>query len=496
MGTVYTQEDLINAVKNGDIKTIEDAFDTNQLTVDNKYHDPRFNNDIHFICLAVESGNLEMVKLFVEHGAKLDSDPDSYRFRPPLGVAVHWGFDDIVDYLLSAGASAEGACRIDETYLAKAAMDGNFHIMEALLANGASIRKALKYLENFEAMERLLDYAMGVDLSSHKDKESERFSFLGETALFGLNFIDVPGITPEFLESIGYKNDKRGIKSAYFAREDLNGMKDTKRRDTLLGRLDTYKLKPLWLAARQGYEQTVEARIATAEDPNVTQRGFHKPIVEAAAHHRLTIVRMLAQHPCIDKNSFIETIKYLAQSDNTGEIVDSLLKQLNEAQRNAALIALMGSLNPHTGMRVYVKTIHYLLQNGADPVFQDARGNTALHHLARADFNGTPADWIEDLVKALVRRGADINAKNNKGLTPLQIMAAEHDLRDPESRDRISAVMVIFIQYGADASFLARENKTLQARQFFCRDRWFSRGEKDLRGLANENAPSLIFMSK
>lgn len=63
-----------------------------------------------------------------------------------------------------------------------------------------------------------------------------------------------------------------------------------------------------------------------------------------------------------------------------------------------------------------VKVIDLLVSKGADVNHQDANGNTALHHLVKVTNKN-----VEEGVKRLLEADADINLKNNKGETALDI---------------------------------------------------------------------------
>jgi ankyrin repeat protein len=82
------------------------------------------------------------------------------------------------------------------------------------------------------------------------------------------------------------------------------------------------------------------------------------------------------------------------------------------AQRDIALF---------NALTICPQAVQPLIHAGANPRLTDSSGNTPLHHLAAyKDYKGD----INNTVQALLRRGAVINARNNKGYTPL-LLAAE-----------------------------------------------------------------------
>jgi ankyrin repeat protein len=84
--------------------------------------------------------------------------------------------------------------------------------------------------------------------------------------------------------------------------------------------------------------------------------------------------------------------------------------------------------------------IHRLLKLGADPRVCDRQGRSVLHHLCYAEYLN------KGLIDALIKAGANLEAKDNAGLTPLLQAAHSRDLD----------LVELFIDHGAN--IYARDN--------------------------------------
>lgn len=101
--------------------------------------------------------------------------------------------------------------------------------------------------------------------------------------------------------------------------------------------------------------------------------------------------------------------------------------------------ALQVLLNKHRAK----KTLHFLLENGANPNLKDSLGRTALHQAISLN--------MQDLsIKLVQKYKADIHATNNLGQTPLHFCSMYH----------FSELAQLLIQKGADINKKDNEQKT------------------------------------
>lgn len=75
------------------------------------------------------------------------------------------------------------------------------------------------------------------------------------------------------------------------------------------------------------------------------------------------------------------------------------------------------------GASADVSRVRQLLKQGANPNQKDAHGRTALWWIGGTEF--VDLDWVRDTIILLVKHGANINAADKDGMTPLMV-AAQH----------------------------------------------------------------------
>jgi cytohesin len=138
---------------------------------------------------------------------------------------------------------------------------------------------------------------------------------------------------------------------------------------------DDFSSTPLCEAVISGDLEGVRALLARKADPNIAQRTGQTPLHEAAVRGHEEIAAVLLQH---------------------------------KADLNAGGILAGPPLESATR---YPRIMDRMIAKGADVNKQDAAGRTALHV---ATFNGRP-----EAVALLLKRKADVEIKDNDGLTPL-----------------------------------------------------------------------------
>lgn len=90
---------------------------------------------------AVKKNDMDMVKLLVDHGAKIDGTGAVQGHGSPLGIAIGLGINNIsmVEFLIVQGAAVNGRYLGGDTYFGMVAAGGNLSLIKLFIQNGADI---------------------------------------------------------------------------------------------------------------------------------------------------------------------------------------------------------------------------------------------------------------------------------------------------------------------------------------------------------------------
>ncbi|KAJ5633076.1 hypothetical protein N7490_009415 [Penicillium lividum] len=114
----------------------------------------------------------------------------------------------------------------------------------------------------------------------------------------------------------------------------------------------------------------------------------------------------------------------------------------------------------HYALRLRIRgLIEFLLDNGADPLQPDKNGDTAPHHFANFDYKST-----KDLFERFLRAGADINARNNIGETPIFNLLKQHNdnlYGSADDQTYRGVEFEFFLKCGADVFIRSNDGSTL-----------------------------------
>ncbi|HAT9089118.1 TPA: ankyrin repeat domain-containing protein [Legionella pneumophila subsp. pneumophila] len=324
-------------------KIDEPGFDTKEFYI-NTY--PLFGNIFHAVCCG---GNLEIVKLLMEHGAEINSRSynrerhNFYYATTPILVACRYGHAHLVEYLLT-----QDAVQYDIIELFHIAVEyGHYAVMDLLLRKiraenialdlnrglefhaswyGTPLDKACKSGQ-VDIVDRLI--AEGIDM-----KEEENISAI-ITAIWKADNPDYPAV--DILERLLAECDRQGVCIPLTA-PNIAIIACNRNRVDILDRLiirgvdfnlgNRHGDYPLITAAAQGHTAIVDRLLSLSVDVNQRDSEGKTALFQAASHNNLETVKLLVNNGAdinIPDNNGVTPLMFVASTCYT-EVVKYLLK--------------------------------------------------------------------------------------------------------------------------------------------------------------------------
>jgi ankyrin repeat protein len=369
--------------------------------------------------------------------------------------AAHWGDVEMVDLLLAAGADAKAANRLGSSALTEAADTANVPIMERLLKAGADANSVSQNNESalmsvcragsVEGAKLLLDHGADVNARDDKDEETPLMYAVFESHLPVVKLLISRGAD---VNAVAHTLDiprRPNASNADFAARITGGF------------------AVITFAARQDYVDIARALLDAGANPNVADRDGMTPLIVACLNGSFDVAALLLEKGA-DPNdgSLWEAVEFrnYIGTDENGRI---LMEPSTSKTDSLELIQLMlargaNPVKPYGKLR----TLHHYNGTGRgaltntsplDHAIEAADADAVRLMLASAQERGikfdptpilaaevrgytsvgpgkmlfrtaTPRD-VEDMVTEAVNYGADVNAANAQGVTPLHLAAQQ-----------------------------------------------------------------------
>lgn len=394
------------------------------------------NNACSLLHEAIKDENIKQILALLSVGVDVNEREKNYSENTPLHLAIEVGNVKILKLLLNAGAKVNSKNNWDRTPLGYALVDNyKVELLKTLVDAGADVNEtgdfgqsALHFAtsaNDVELIEYLLSWHVNVNIKNANH---------GQTPLHIAGIENVGNShqrTMEILLENGAEVDTRdnaGKTPLYY----LVGRADSKTVQLLLNFkadvqiADGHGSIPLFHAVGSNNFDAVQLLMIYGSDiKNVNPRSGSTPLHEAAHHNHveshLKILSILlkngakvnAQDHCgrtalhsLAKNANLKTIKLLL--DYKADV---------SVQDNQGQIPLFNAV-----AREDYEIVRLLIDHGSDVNnFNSTTKTTLLHEAALQNH----LDGHLKVIEVLLKRGADVNAQDQDGMTPLQCLVKE-----------------------------------------------------------------------
>jgi len=385
----------------------------------------RFGDDSTALHWAAYWDDGETVELLLSAGAQVNA-ADDHGITPLWLACANGATAATIERLIRAGAGVDVSHSSGESALMSAARTGNAAAVGLLLSSGAAVgaaernrgQTALMWAAaqgHDEIVQRLIE--AGADLHARSKVRPQVVNSTGNADYTGVMEVESGGFTALlFAARAGHLEVARRLIAAGAPVNDAAADGTS----------------ALVIAAHSGHTETALALLEAGADPNAAGSGYTalhiairrgdvtivKAVLARGAHAdtrllKATPNRRLSDDVALPRPLVGTTPLWLAAYFGQLEIVQVLAAAGGDvnAAANDGVTPLMAAIGRNA--QAAAATAEHLLGAGADVNAADENGNTALHRAVTSGFN--------EIVKMLAARGANLEARNRQGQTPLML---------------------------------------------------------------------------
>nr|WP_253309278.1 ankyrin repeat domain-containing protein [Rickettsia endosymbiont of Ceutorhynchus assimilis] len=352
------------------------------------------------IFLATQSGKWSVVELLLDRGANIDAQDKEGKTL--LHFAASGNNLDMVQFLLDRGASIEVQDGRDWTPILYAAQSGKWGVVKLLISNGAKFNNEITYQGtplHFAAQGGNLDIAQflldeGAVIES-QDKDDKKPLDLAVEA----GRLNVAKLLLDRGASVNAKdkNDRTPLDLA--TKGDMIELLKRAQMD-----------QGLSINAREGTFDKVEDLIAQGANLEAKDNNDNTPLHNACNNGHFNVAKYLIEKGASLKAKNKDNKTPLELADHKGYInIVEMIKQIQSGLDEELLSAVKNG-DPNK--------VDDLVSHGASLEVKDSNGNTLLHYASQ---NGHLK-----VVEYLIEKGASLKAKNKDGNTPLDLAVKEN----------------------------------------------------------------------
>ena len=465
------------------------------------------NDNGTLLHLAIQRNRFKLAEILVEHGA--DTNIENNEGRTPLHILSESSVNDernvlnLVKLLLKHGAELNRQDKVNNTPLHLAIQRNMFMIAESLLEHGADanaennqVMTPLHLLSDgntndecniLDLLLLLLKNGAGVDrrdedsmtplhLAIHRGK----FMIAGILLEHGANSNAETnaGVTPLHILPGGHTNDERNI---------LNLAQLLLKHGAEVNRRDEANSTPLHLAIDWDRFMLTNMLLEHGADANVENNDGETPLhILSQSDIKdegiiLNLALLLLTNHDVEVNTpdkVNDTPLHLAIRRNRSGLVRILLEYGadSNAENNEGMTPLQILSESNEDERNILNLVQLLFNNGAEGNRRDKANDTPLHLAIRGNrFR---------IAEVLIEHGADTNAENNQGMTPLQILSLAES--NTEDERKILNLFQLLLNNGADVNRRDKANDT--PLHLVIRKKRFGIAETLIEGGADTNA--------